>query len=40
MTIAPTRQGQGEDGTGPAQVRQGQCGNGVNTELTRERANG
>ncbi len=38
--IASTRQGQGGNGAGPAQARQGQCNNGVMTEVTRERENG
>jgi hypothetical protein len=39
MTIALKRQGQGDDGTGPAQARQGQCDDGVTTKVTREREN-
>jgi hypothetical protein len=38
--IALTRQGQGDHGAGPAQARQGQCNDGITTELTRERENG
>jgi hypothetical protein len=38
--MALTRQGQGDDGAGPAQARQGQCNKGSTTELMRERANG
>jgi hypothetical protein len=34
---APARQGQGDNCARPAQVRQGQCNNGVTTEATRER---
>jgi hypothetical protein len=37
--IALMRQGQGDDGTGPAQARRGQCDNGVTTEVTGERGN-
>ncbi len=40
MTIALTRQGQGGNGARPAQARQGQCNDGVTTEVTRERENG
>ncbi len=39
-TIASTRQGQGYNGAGPAQVRQGQCNDGITTEVARERENG
>jgi hypothetical protein len=35
MTIVLTRQGQGNDGTGPAQARQGQCNSGVMSEVMR-----
>ncbi len=38
--IALTRQGQGDNGAGPAQARGGQCSNAIMTEVTRERENG
>jgi hypothetical protein len=38
--IALTRQGQGDDGAGPAQARQGHCNNSVMTEVMREEKNG
>jgi hypothetical protein len=37
--MALTRRGQGDNGTGPAQVRQGQCNDDVTTEVTWEREN-
>jgi hypothetical protein len=40
MMIALTAQGQGDNGAGPAQARQGQYNNSVTTEVTRERENG
>ncbi len=40
MTIALARQGRGDNGTRPAQARQGRCNGGIITEVTRERENG
>jgi hypothetical protein len=40
MTIVLTRQGQGEDGTGPAQARQWQSNDGVMKEVTRKKEKG
>ncbi len=39
-TIASTRGGQGDDGAGPAQARQGQCNVGITTEVTTDRERG
>jgi hypothetical protein len=39
-TIASTRQGQGDNGAGQEQVRQGQCNDGTTTEVRREKENG
>jgi hypothetical protein len=36
-TKASTRQARGDNGTGPAQARQGQCDGCVMTEVMRER---